>query len=62
MREINQDDLDEMQVEDVKTNQKSTLGERVKTFLKKNLKPLMQQQFKNFMEDLAKMEADPAKL
>ena len=62
VRDINHDDLDEIVVEEVKSNQKSALAEKVKGFLKKNLKVQMKQQFLNFQEDLAKFESDPAKL
>jgi hypothetical protein len=62
VRDINHDDLDDMIVEDVKSNQKSSLAERVKAYLKKSLKVQMIQQFKNFADDLAKFESDPAKL
>jgi hypothetical protein len=41
-----------MIVEDLKSNQKSSLAERVKSYLKKNIKVQMIQQFKNFAEDL----------
>jgi hypothetical protein len=51
-----------MIVEDLKSNQKSSLAERVKSYLKKNIKVQMIQQFKNFAEDLAKFESDPVKL
>ena len=62
IKDINHDDLDEITVEEVKTTQKSALGEKVKGFLKKILKVQITQQFLHFQEDLAKFESDPAKL
>lgn len=62
IKDINHDDLDEITVEEVKTNQKSALAEKVKGFLKKNLKVQITQQFLHFQDDLAKFESDPAKL
>lgn len=62
VKDINHDDLEEIAVEEVKINQKSALAERVKAYLKKNLKLQIKQQFLHFQEDLAKYESDPAKL
>lgn len=62
VREITHDDPNDLAVDDVRVTQKTPLAERVKAFLKKNLRPLLMQLFKNFAEDLAKFESDPAKL
>lgn len=48
INDINHDDLDEITVDEVKTTQKSALAEKVKVYLKKNLKVQMTQQFLHF--------------
>lgn len=62
MKDINNNDLDDIVVAEIKTTDKNEISERVKAFLKKNLKAETAQLFKNFAEDLARIESDPAKL
>ncbi len=54
-REINGDDLDDIVIEDVRVNDKNDISEKVKSYLKKNLKQEITNIFKNFMEDLARI-------
>lgn len=55
MREINGDDLEDIIVEEVRANDKNELAERVKKYLKGNLKKEVKGLFKDFAEDLAKI-------
>lgn len=62
MKEIASDDLDDIAIDDVKSQNKTEEANKIKAFIKKSLKNFYVQLFKNFAEDLTKIEGDPHKL
>lgn len=62
MKEIASDDLNDISVENPKSECKNKFADKVKSYIKKNLKTEYVNIFKNFAEDLHKIEGDPQKL
>lgn len=54
--------MNDIVVEGVKTEEKTEFAEKIKNIVRKQIKPHIIATFKNFAEDLAKIESDPKKL
>ena len=62
VREILSDDLNDMVIEDVKSNEKNKTAELVKKWVKKSAKAKIIEVFRHLEEELVKQESDPLKL
>lgn len=62
VKEVLNDDLTDMIIDDVKATEKNKCGSEMKKWLKKNVKDEVIKVFKQMEEGLKKIEADPKKL
>ncbi len=62
VRQVLNDDLNDMIIDDIKATQKNKAGDELKKYLKKNAKEAIMKVFKSFEEDISKHECDPKKL